>query len=109
MRKILKQAAGIDVGQTELVVALGRMYDDWSLELYAHKTFSNTPKGFEALTSWVNKQTDTAIAVRFVMEATGVYHESLAYFLDEKGISLSIVLPNKISNYSRTLEIKTVT
>ncbi len=33
------------------------------------------------------------------MEATGVYHESLAYFLEEKGYEVSIVLPNKISNY----------
>jgi transposase len=43
------------------------------------------------------------------MEATGVYHESLAYFLEEKDYEASIVLPNKISNYSRTLEVKTVT
>ena len=43
------------------------------------------------------------------MEATGVYHESLAYYLDRKGCEVSIVLPNKISNYFRTLEVKTVT
>ena len=43
------------------------------------------------------------------MEATGVYHESLAYFLAEKGYAISIVLPNKISNYMRTLEVKTIT
>ena len=59
--------------------------------------------------SWVKKLTDEAIAVRYVMEATGVYHESLAYFLDEKGYEVSIVLPNKISNYFRTLEVKTIT
>ena len=47
--------------------------------------------------------------LRYVMEATGVYHESLAYFLEEKGYEVSIVLPNKISNYFRTLEIKTIT
>jgi transposase len=43
------------------------------------------------------------------MEATGVYHESLTYFLDEKGYELSIILPNKISNYFRTLDVKTIT
>jgi transposase len=43
------------------------------------------------------------------MEATGVYHESLAYFLSERGDRVSIILPNKISNYSRTLDVKTVT
>jgi len=109
MKKIVKQVAGIDVAQKMLVVCLGRMYDDWSPELYANKTFANTVKGIEALILWLKKQTAQHIAVRFVMEATGVYHETLAYFLEEKGYEISIVLPNKISNYMRTLDVKTVT
>lgn len=109
MKKIVKQVAGIDVAQDELVVQLGRMYDDWTPELYASKTFPNTPKGFESIVSWGNKLAETEVTVRYVMEATGVYHESLAYYLDENGYEVSIVLPNKISNYVRTLEKKTVT
>ena len=108
-KKIVKQVAGIDVAQKELVVTLGRMYDDWVAELYSYKVFPNTSKGFMALVLWAKKQVSEAIPVRFVMEATGVYHESFAYFLDDKGYEVSIVLPNKISNYSRTLEVKTVT
>jgi transposase len=100
---------GIDVAQQELVVCLGRMYDDWSTELYAHKTFDNTAKGFSALLMWVRKQSSGELPVQYVMEATGIYHESLAYFLDDQGCSLSIILPNKISNYVRTLAVKTVT
>lgn len=109
MKKIVKQVAAIDVAQDELVVRLGRMYDDWSPELYASKAFANTAKGFESLVAWVKKLTDPEMVVRYVMEATGVYHESLAYYLDEKGCEVSIVLPNKISNYIRTLETKTIT
>jgi transposase len=109
MKKIVKQVVGIDVAQKELVVSLGRMHDDWSPEIYSCKTFANTAKGFIALALWVKQMTLPAAELRFVMEATGVYHESLAYFLDEKGYCLSIVLPNKISNYCRTLETKTVT
>lgn len=108
-KKIVKQVAGIDVAQQELVVTLGRMHDDWSPELYGHKTFPNTEKGFIALLEWAGQQAVPGVQVRFVMEATGVYHESLAYFLAKGGQELSIVLPNKISNYSRTLEVKTVT
>src|SRR6476646_3533990 len=99
MRKIVKQVVGVDVAQKELVVSLGRMHDDWTPELYASKTFPNTQKGFITLVSWVKKLTDEAIGARYVMEATGVYHEVLAYFLDEKGYDVTIVLPNKISNY----------
>ena len=109
MKKIVKQVVGIDVAQKELIVCLGRMYDNWEPELYSYKEFANTKKGFENLVGWVKKQTDEAIAVRYVMEATGVYHQSLAYFLDEKASEVSIVLPNKISNYMRTLDVKTIT
>lgn len=109
MKKMVKQVAGIDVAQNELVVCLGRMDDSWSPELYAGKTFPNNPKGFEALEKWVAKMTDPQVSVRYVMEATGVYHEKLAYYLADKNCRLSVVLPNKISNYFRTLEIKTIT
>jgi transposase len=43
------------------------------------------------------------------MEATGVYHQKFAYYLDENGFDVSIVMPNKISNYMRTIENKTIT
>jgi transposase len=109
MRKIVKQVLGIDVAQKELVVCLGRMYDDWIPELYAFKAFRNTQKGFESLILWVKKQIDETITIRYVMEATGVYHEAFAYYLDEQDREVSIVLPNKISNYMRTLDVKTVT
>lgn len=71
MKKIIKQVAAIDVGQKELVVCLGRMYDDWAPELYAHKTFTNSAKGFEILLAWVKKNSMQEVTVRFVMEATG--------------------------------------
>ena len=109
MKKIVKQVVGIDVAQKELVVCLGRMYDDLKPELYAFKSFANTAKGIKIFVEWVNKLTDVALPVRYVMEATGVYHEALAYFLDEHNFEVTVVLPNKISNYVRTLEIKTVT
>jgi len=109
MKKIVKQVLGIDVSQKELVVCLGRMHDDWTPELYSHGTFVNNKKGFDAMVKWVNKLTMETAPVRYVMEATGVYHESLAYYLEGKGHEVSIILPNKISNYFRTLEVKTKT
>lgn len=109
MKRIIKQVAAIDVAQNELVVCLGRLDEDLSAELYAHKTFANTSKGFLTFVDWVKKLSVPDLSIRYVMEATGVYHESLAYYLDEQGLEVSIVLPNKISNYARTLDVKTVT
>jgi transposase len=109
MKRIVKQCVGIDVAHKELVVCLGRMDENWTPELYSNKVFSNTAKGFEQLTAWVGKQTEAQPCVRYVMEATGVYHEPLAYFLDAQAMEVSIVMPTKISNYMRTLDINTVT
>ena len=107
--KILKQVAGIDVAQKELVVSFGIVKDDLQAQILSSKTFKNTKEGFVTLIKWVKKLSDSQSNVHFVMEATGVYHESFAYFLDESGESVSIVLPNKISNYFKTLDVKTIT
>ncbi len=109
MRKVVKQVAGIDVAQKELVVTLGRMLDDFSIELFSYKVFKNNDSGVKLLVDWVNKLTDYEVPVRYVMEATGVYHQKFAYYLVDNGCEISIVLPNKISNYIRTLELKTIT
>ncbi len=109
MNKILKEVAGVDVAQKELVVSLGRMDESFSIEIYAYKVFKNTEAGILALLKWSKSLTSPDVRLHFVMEATGVYHEKFAYYLDEKGYNVSVVLPNKISNYIRTLEIKTIT
>jgi transposase len=108
MGKILRQIVGIDVAQNELVVSLGRKHEDLSDEIYAHGKFANSPKGFTELIKWVRKLTIDTLAMRYVMEATGVYHESLAYYLNDNHFEVSVVLPNLISNFFRTLDVKTV-
>lgn len=107
--KLLKQVVGIDVAQKELVVSIGNMDREALIHIYAYKTFINNEKGFTAMILWVKKHTDSDSPLRFVMEATGVYHEAVAYFLSDKAYSVSIVMPNKITNFFRTLEVKTVT
>lgn len=109
MKKIVKQAVGIDVAQNELVVAFGQMHDDWSTTIIATKTFHNTKKGFELLLKWTKKHSENGLEINYAMEATGVYHESFAYYLADKNCNVSVVLPNKISSYFKTLDVKTVT
>lgn len=109
MKAVVKQVAGIDVAQQELVVCLGRMTGELQVELYAHKSFPNSEKGFLALVGWAEKHSVPGVALRYVMEATGVYHEALAYHLAGSGRAVSIVLPSKIAHYIKTLELKTTT
>lgn len=73
--KLLKQVLGIDVAQKELVVTLGRMHDDLTIELYAYNVFKNTEKGFLKLSEWVNKLTDKAIKVLHALQfGTSPFH-----------------------------------
>ncbi|EOR92654.1 hypothetical protein ADIARSV_4166 [Arcticibacter svalbardensis MN12-7] len=41
---ILKQVAGIDVAQKELVVSLGHMNQELTIELFDYKVFANSQK-----------------------------------------------------------------
>jgi len=109
MKKVIKQVVGIDVAQKELVVTFGKLAEDLAINLIAHHVFKNTEKGFDQLILWAKKLEDEATELRFVMESTGIYHEKFAYYMEEKGYNISIVLPNKISSYMRSLDLKTVT
>lgn len=106
---VLREVLGVDVAQKELVVTLGRLDQDLSITLYSRRKFANKESGFIALLTWLKQQTIAGSSVRVVMEATGVYHQKFAYFLHENQVVLSVVLPNKISNYMRTLSVKTIT
>jgi transposase len=77
----LKQIVGIDVAQKELVVTLGKLHEDLSIELYAYKVFSNKEKGFETLLKWVETLTNEDFSIHYVMEATGIYHQKFAYYI----------------------------
>ncbi|OOG68561.1 IS110 family transposase [Algoriphagus sp. A40] len=107
--KAIKQTIGVDVAQDELVCAFGALLEDLSWQIKARKTFGNNPSGFKACLKWAGSMKEANSEVLFVMEATGVYHEKFAHWLFDQGEKLAIVLPNKISNYMRTLSIKTVT
>lgn len=108
MKSVLKQVLGVDVDQKYLVVSLGRLMNTLEAQVYAQNRFVNGSKGFSELLRWVQSLTDPDMEVLYVMEATGVYHEKLAYYLDQHCHAVSVVLPNKISNYFRTLDMKSI-
>ena len=107
--KIIKQVIGIDVAQQELVCRFGQVTDQFVPMLKAAKTFENSKSGMAQLLKWAKQQSASDQLTRFVMEATGVYHEALAYFLHQQDQQVTIVSPSKISHFFRTLDLKTIT
>ncbi|WP_170172664.1 transposase [Hymenobacter rigui] len=60
-------------------------------------------------TRWVARQQAAAVPLWFVVEATGVYYEELAYFLADQQQLLSVLLPNKVKHFARSTELKSKT
>jgi len=106
METVIKQTAGIDCGCKELVVSFGQLYINGNFYCRNTKAFANTTKGFDELVQWITTMHDEDTLVHYVMEATGVYHERLAYHLVANGYYVSIALPNKVNAFAKTCSSK---
>lgn len=106
--KIEKKCIGIDISKNLLDCCIGTTNDYQQQAFSKVKEFSNCEKGFNKLISWVDKY-DTCKDVHYIMEATGIYYENLAYWLYEKGLNVSVLLPNKVNHFAKSHNIKTKT
>lgn len=108
--KILKYAVGIDISKADFKVCFVSINANQHIKIIASRTFSNANAGFKQLHQWINqKRKDKAIALVLVLEATGVYYENLAFFLQDKEYAISVVLPNKSKKYLEYLGLKSKT
>jgi transposase len=110
-RKVCRVSYGSDISSENFVASCGVMYDDLQREVNNVKKFTNNNRGFEKFIAYTKKHlknlnlADNA-EVWFVMEASGVYYENLAYFLHKKELNVHVALANKVKNFTRTMENK---
>src|SRR5216117_891847 len=95
----LKYAIGIDVGMEKLVACISLITTQQQVIVKAQCSFNNDKKGFALLYAWAIRNIKFDIPTIFLMEATGIYYEQLAWFLNDKGCIVSVVLPNKAKKY----------
>ena len=105
----LKCVVGIDIAKDSFVACMGHSMLSQQLHFGKEMTFANTASGFVALLGWVAKQYVSNSPLWFVVEATGVYYEELAYFLADNQQLLSVLLPNKVKHFARSTELKSKT
>ena len=109
MKKTIRQCVGIDCSKDTLDGAIGFLKEDFRQEVHATEVFENNDKGFGQLMKWMKKLCLKELPCQVVVEATGVYHERLAYALVKNDFAIAVVLPNKIRNYCRSTDVRTVT
>ena len=109
--KAIKQCVGIDISKKSFTACICTSHSNEYLTFSEVRSFANDRKGFNQLARWAAKQhkkSEDAPLV-FLMEATGVFHESLAHHLYHIKKEIHVVLPNKSKHYFSSLNIKTKT
>jgi transposase len=93
MEVIMSAILGVDIAKKKFDVTLLNEKGG-----KRRKTLANTPAGFQALSTWLQRHTNAAIHV--CMESTSVYWEDLAEYLHEAGHQVSVVNPVRIKGYA---------
>jgi transposase len=97
----MQEIVGIDVSKAKIDVLWLRSAEPLKVK---SKVFNNDAGGHTALLAWLDKHLDCpAERMQVVMEATGVYHEALAYRLFESGIAVSVVNPAYVRDFAKGL------
>lgn len=112
--EITKIIYGIDISEDTFTISHGVLYSNTERNVSYTRTFKNTLSGFKnfiKFTNSINKKfkLNSDSQLWFVMETTGVYYEKLAYYLNDAGFYVSVILANKMRNFSKTLTSKSIT
>lgn len=107
--EIIKQVIGIDISKDGFVCRAGIIRINQQTEIRSYKDFKNTKSGIRKFYQYAQAHKIKGVTQYFLMEATGVYYEALAYFLKSKGDHVIVVLPNKAKSFAKTLTIKSKT
>lgn len=102
----LKYGIGIDMAMEKFDVCTSIIDKQQQVMIRSQCSFSNNIKGFETFILWVTKNTKLPIPAVYLIEATGIYYEQLAWFLHLKNCSVSVILPNKAKKYKEALGLK---
>ncbi|MEJ1335871.1 MAG: IS110 family transposase [Candidatus Sedimenticola sp. (ex Thyasira tokunagai)] len=101
----MRAIIGIDVSKAKLDCLWLR--DHETLKVKA-KVIPNTAAGHEQLLKWVENNTGRSIKeTLFVMEATGIYHEKLAYRLHKAEAQVAVINPAQARDYAKSLGVRT--
>lgn len=91
---------GIDVSKAKIDCCV---FLDANTSKKKSKVFANAESGFSGLLAWLAKLDVDLKQTTVVLEATSVYHESLAYRLFDAGLKVCIANPARVRRFAEGL------
>lgn len=107
--EVIRQNVGIDISKDSFVATVTVLLKGQLIKHVATRKFTNNKQGINEFYQWVEVHKSNTFSVSYTLEATGIYYESLAYFLFEKQEVIHVVLPNKAKKFAESLNIKSKT
>lgn len=105
----IRYGAGLDVSKDKFDACLCTIDVQGRVVIQSTTHFQNNASGFKALVQWVQKHLRGSAPVRYVMEATGVYYEGLAFHLHGQGCRVSVVVPSRAKQYKKAVGLRSKT
>jgi transposase len=99
----VKYSIGIDMSQKEFHVCASVIDTEQRIVIKGSRKFDNSPSGFAGFVKWVEGHCKEDLPVKYLMEATGVYHENLCHYLYEAGLFVTVLPPNLSKSYAKSL------
>lgn len=108
-KQILKQSVGIDVSKDCFDACFCQKESGQAFRVISSRKFNYNANGLHQMHLWAQRHHSGSCELHLVMEATGVYYEELAYFLQSQAYRVSVMLPNRTNAYARSLDYKSKT
>jgi len=102
----IKYSVGIDMSKSDFQAVMLLQNNDLSTFVKGSRKFANTATGFDQFEVWISRHKKFDVPVHLTVEATGNYHENLAFYFDSQDFVVNVVLPNKAKKYLQSLGYK---
>ncbi|MEM6262625.1 MAG: IS110 family transposase [Bacteroidota bacterium] len=100
----IRYGIGVDLSKDHFDACIKALTVEENEAIIATRKFANTLKGCQDFHTWVQaKQLDQALVCRVLLEVTGIYHETLAYFLFQNDYYVSIELGKRTRKFIQSL------
>ena len=109
MKQVNRQSIGIDISKASFSACVCQRDLSGDELLSEVAVFRNNKTGFNQFVKWSRKFIRPSSELINVMEATGSYYENLAHHLYNLKQQVSVLLPNKVNHYAKSLNVKTKT